>query len=300
MKRVCKRPIQIDALTICYELVEPNIYETIEALEMGEALDMFDFEVQRIEGRYYNNVYSIRTTKGDSVRTWGFLKFNLSRGDEAENTHLNGLRKMWISLENETLYCDELYYLTYIEQRLGLAFHNVTSIDLCLDTAYNISRTIKRLLRDRNVTTILNGKKITDRDSDRPEIMYLQSGSLNEQGKYQSVSVKQKNAMKDKSKGLTLLTYDKRAEILNSSGKWYILEQYGFPSRLYRTEVHANSEEVKNYIGRRGIEYTPLLLFDQNFLEGMFFHFVSSVLRFQSDKAPVTWEYILGRSPVGI
>ena len=146
------------------------------------------------------------------------------------------------------------------------------------------------------MTTILNGKRIIDRDEDRPEISYTNSGSLNKQDKYKTVNIKQRNAIKDKSNGITVQTYDKVAEISNASDKQYILEHYGNPTRLYRTEVHLNADDIKNYVERRGIQYTPLILFDEATLEDMFFHFLGSVIRFQSRKIDVSWEHLLGRS----
>ena len=295
MKRVCNRPIQIDALTICYEVVYPNHYEQLSSLDYGECLDLNEFRLYRTEGRYFDNVYAIRLDNGTRDIEWGYLKFNLARGDEQSNTHTSGLRKVWISLNNETLYTDDFHFLTYIEQRLGLEYHNVTSLDLCLDTPFAVSPLIKAYAHNKNVTTILNGKRITNRDEDRPELTYTTSGSLNKQGKYLTVNVKQRNALKDKSKGITVQTYDKAAEISNASDKQYILEHYGNPNRLYRTEVHLNSEDIKTYVERRGIEYTPLILIDEATLEDMFFHFLGSVIRFQCGTSDTSWGHILGR-----
>ena len=296
MKRVCYRPIQIDALTICYEVVHPYYYKQLTTLNYGECLDMDEFRLYRIEGRYFDNVYAIRLWNGTRDIEWGTLKFNLARGDEQSNTHTSGNRKIWFSLNNETLYSDDWHYLTYIEQRLGMQFHNVTSLDLALDTPFSVSPLVKAYLHNKDVTTILNGKRITDRDEDRPEISYTFSGSLNKQDKYKTVNIKQRNALKDKSKGITVLTYDKVAEISNASDKQYILDYYGNPKRLYRTEVHLNAEDIKNYVAHRGIQYTPLILVDEAILEDMFFHFLGSVIRFQSRKVDARWEYLLGRS----
>lgn len=296
MKRVCNRPIQFDALTICYEVVHPNYYEQLSTLDYGECLDMDEFKLYRTEGRYFDNVYAIRLWNGTRDIEWGALKFNLARGDEQSNTHTSGNRKVWFSLNNETLYSDDWHYLTYIEQRLGMQFHNVTSLDLALDTPFSVSPLVKAYLHNKDVTTILNGKRITDRDEDRPEISYTFSGSLNKQDKYKTVNIKQRNALKDKSKGITVLTYDKVAEISNASDKQYILDYYGNPKRLYRTEVHLNAEDIKNYVEHRGIQYTPLILVDEAILEDMFFHFLGSVIRFQSRKVDASWEHLLGRS----
>lgn len=304
MKRVCKRPIQLDALTICYEVVRPFYYEQLSRLDMGERYDMHDeddstqivFRLYRIEGRYFENVYAIRCDNGQRDIEFGYLKFNLSRVDLQGNTHINGNRKVWLSLNNETLYSKDIYFLNYIEQRLGLEFHNVTSLDLCLDTPFSVSPLVKAYIHNKDVTTILNGKRITDRDEDRPEISYIHSGSLNQQDKYKTVNIKQRNAIKDKSNGITVQTYDKVAEISNASDKQYILDHYGNPKRLYRTEVHLNAVDIKNYVERRGIQYTPLILFDEATLEDMFFHFLGSVIRFQSRKIDTSWEHLLGRS----
>ena len=268
MKRVCKRPIQLDAVSLCYEVVHPYYYEQLSSLNYGECFDMDEFRLYRTEGRYFDNVYSIRLDNGTRDIDWGVLKFNLARGDEQSNTHTSGNRKVWFSLNNETLYSKDTYFLTYIEQRLGLEFHNVTSLDLALDTPFCVSPLLKAYLHNKDVTTILNGKRIIDRDEDRPEISYTYSGS----------------------------PYDKAAEISNASDKQYILEHYGNPKRLYRTEVHLNAEDIKNYVERIGIQYTPLILFDEAVLEGMFFHYLGSVIRFQSRKIDTSWEHLLGRS----
>ena len=295
MKRVCKRPIQIDALTLCYEVEHTYYYDKLSILDYGECLDMNKFRLYRTDGRYFDNVYAIRLWNGKRDIEWGVLKFNLARGDEQSNTHTNGKRKVWMSLNNETLYTDDFHFLTYIEQRLGLEFHNVTSLDLCLDTPFCISPLIKTYLHKKDVTTILNGKRIIDRDEDRAEISYTTSGSLNKQDKYKTVNIKQRNAIKDKTKGVTVQTYDKAAEISNASDKQYILEHYGNPKCLFRTEVHLNAEDIKAYVERRGIEYTPLLFTDEATLEDMFFHFLGSVIRFQCRTSDTTWGHILGR-----
>lgn len=296
MKRICKRKIQIDALTMCYEVEKAFYYEQLQRLNYNETIDLEEFQLTRTTGRYYDNVYSIRAWNGERVIEFGQLKFNLAHGDEQSNIHINGKRKVWLTISNETLYSQDVYFLTYIEQRLGLTFHNGTTLDLALDTSFNISKDVKMLLHNKNVTTILNGKKILDRDEDRPEINYPASGSLNNQNKYQTVNIKQRNAIKDKNKGVTIQTYDKIAEIKNSSDKQYIMEYYGNPQRLYRTEVHLNAEDIKNYVERRNIQYTPQIFFDATILEDMFFHFINSVIRFQCKTKDVSWEHLLGRS----
>lgn len=295
MKRICKRKVMIDALTVCFEVERPYHYTQLSEVELGACYDLNEFRLFRIEGRYYNNVYSIRAWNGDKDIEFGQLKFNLSHGTAESNSHSNGLAKVWITLNNETLYSNDFFFLDYIATQLGLTPHNITSLDICLDTPFNVSKTLKQYIHDKSITTILNGKKITDRDKDRPEITYTLSGSLN-RDKYLTVNVKQRKAMKDKTKGVTLLSYDKAAEISNSSEKFYILNSYGNPQKLYRTEVHLNNGELKDYMMTKGIEFNYLTLTDEVLLEEMFFYHLNSVIRFQRERTKIYWEQILGRS----
>ena len=101
MKRVCRRPIQIDALTICYEVEQSYYYEKLSSLDYEECLDMDEFRLYRREGRYFDNIYAIYLYNGTRDIEWGYLKFNISQGNEQSNTHTNGLRKVWLSLNNE-------------------------------------------------------------------------------------------------------------------------------------------------------------------------------------------------------
>ena len=295
MKRVCKRPIQIDALQICFSVAKPYHYEQLKYLGMGDSYSPYEYILQRVDGRYYNNIYNIIVIDADGEPyEFGQLKFNLNNGNEESNTHIDGTCKVWISLNNETLYCDRFFFLAYIASTLGLELHNVTKLDLCLDTPFNVSKAVWRYIKNKSITTILNGKKVIDRDEDRPELSRTINGSLNKD-KYMTLNIKQRNAIRDKSKGITVISYDKEAEIRNVSGKRYILDHYGNPKRLYRTEVHLNNEDISHYLNTHGIELTYLLFCDEALLEEMFFHFIGSVIRFQSRHCDITWKDILGR-----
>lgn len=295
MKRVCKRKVMIDALTVCFEVENHYHFERISSLDFGETYDLYEFQLVRIEGRYYDNVYTITYMDDDTEIEFGQLKFNISRGSESDNLHENGNLKVWISLNNQTLYTKDQYNLGFIATKLGLEPHNITTLDLCKDTPFNVGKSLRKLIKDKTATTILNGKRVKDRNEDRPEITYTSSGSLNKNDKYMTVNVKQKNAVKDKSKGITLTTYDKAAEVKNSSGKDYILNFYGNPKKLYRTEVHLNNQEVKDYLEGRGLFFNYYMI-DEALLEDMFYHHLNSVIRFEKGKDHITWEDLCGRN----
>lgn len=110
-----------------------------------------------------------------------------------------------------------------------------------------------------------------------------------------TVNVKQRNAIKDKSRGVTLITYDKLAEIRNSSRKDYILDFYGNPNKLYRTEVHLNNADIKDYLDGRGLFFNYYMI-DGALLEEMFFYHLNSVIRFKDGKQDIRWEQLLGRA----
>jgi len=154
MKRVCRRKIQIDALTLCYEVENTYYYDQLLQLDYGASIDLNEFQLTRTTGRYYDNVYNIQAWNGEKTITFGQMKFSLANGNEESNTHKNGLRKVWLSLNNETLYSEDFHFLTYIEQRLGLTFHNITSLDLCLDTPFAVSPLVKTYAHSQNIRPI--------------------------------------------------------------------------------------------------------------------------------------------------
>ena len=280
---------------MCYEVGNTYYYDKLCQLDYDDTIDLGDFQLTRTTGRYFYNIYDIKAWNGKRDIIFGQLKFNLANGNDESNVHNNGLTKVWVSLNNETLYSTDIYFLDYITDRLGLIAHNITTLDLCLDTSFNVSSSVKQFIRDKSITTILNGRRIVDREADRPEIVYVMSGNLNKY-KYLTLSIKQRNAIKDKSKGVTIITYDKKAEILNSSEKTYILDYYQRPRSLYRTEVHLNNEDIKAYLNRENKEFNPLMIYDETILEDMYFHYLNSVIRFQSKTKDVSWSRILGRS----
>ena len=140
MKRVCKRRIIIDALTVCFEVADRYHYDRISEFEYGDIYDLYEFQLIRVEGRYYDNIYTIIYKDGDNEVEFGQLKFNLSKMANPKNLHDNGNPKAWISLNNKSLYTNDQYNLGFIATKLGLEPHNITALDLCLDTPFNVSK----------------------------------------------------------------------------------------------------------------------------------------------------------------
>lgn len=283
----------IDMLRLCFEVEQPELFDHISTFDVGEKMEFYEFYLLRIEGKYFEYVFQIRYDDLGEDKLFGELKFGLNKNDVDANTHTNEKRKAWISVSNRVLYTkDEFYCLDYIADTLFLTLHNITTIDLALDMTMNISNYLKKLIRCKDNVVILNGKKIKDRKEDRPEITYTMSGNL-DRCKYLTLNIKQKKAIKDKSKGLTLTAYDKKAEIVNSSEKGYITELYGQPKRLYRLEVHLNNDEIKDYLNKTGEEMNFGTLYNENFLFRLFYSTLETIIRFERNSKKVEWEDVL-------
>lgn len=284
---------QIDMLRLCFEVENPELLDHFATFNVGEKIDLYYFYLLRVEGKHFEYVFQIRYNELGDDRLFGELKFGLNNNDDDANTHINGQRKAWISVDNRVLYTeDEFHYLDYITDVLCLELHNITSLDLCLDMTMNIARYLKRLIRCKDFEVILNGKRIEDRKADRPEITYTMSGNL-DRDKYLTLNIKQKKAIKDKSRGSTLSAYDKRAEIANSSDKKYITDLYGQPNKLHRLEVHLNNNEIKDYFIKTNEELNIGTLYSQQFLFNLFYYTLGTLIRFEKHGKIVEWWDIL-------
>lgn len=280
---------QIDMLRLCFEAECPDLLEHFATFGPGEIIDLYDFYLLRIEGKHFDYVYEIRYNELGEDKRFGELKFGVNHNDDEANTHTNGQRKAWISISNRVLYTkDEIHYLGYITDTLCLNLHNITSMDLALDMTMNIAKHLKRLIRCKELNVILNGKRIADRKEDRPEIISTISGNL-DRDKYLTLNIKQKKAIKDKSRGCTLVAYDKRAEIANSSDKRYITDLYGQPKKLYRLEVHLNNDEIKDYFIKTNEELNIGTLYNQQFLFDLFYYTLGALIRFEKNGKIVEW-----------
>ena len=71
MKRVCKRPVIIDAFTVCCEVENSVLFNKIASLEFGESIEFEDFTLTRIDGRYYNYVNTITYNDCGDIKPLG-------------------------------------------------------------------------------------------------------------------------------------------------------------------------------------------------------------------------------------
>lgn len=124
--------LNIDMLRLCYEIKEPNNINILRTREIDEEVDFLYFYLRRIEGKHFKFVYEIRYNDLGIDKLFGELRLGINDDKEDSNFHSNGYAKAWISVSNRVLYSDEIYYLDFIEDNLGLELHNITALDLCL------------------------------------------------------------------------------------------------------------------------------------------------------------------------
>ena len=173
-----------------------------------------------------------------------------------------------------------------------MTINNFTALDVAVDTPVNVPSLIKKMMRDKNITTILNGKAIKDRKAILPELFFEYSSSL-DRLRNPTITIKQKKAISNKNEGITVQAYDKRAEVLNHSGKQYVLDFYDNPKRLYRLEVRLRYRELSDYLRLIKSPAMTEQLFSQQFLINIFIYHLASVIRFTKGRRRITWRELL-------
>ena len=171
---------------------------------------------------------------------------------------------------NPVLYDDaeKLCRVLELPTKMGMVFNNYTAIDLAYDSPQNLPTLIKKMMRDKDVTTIINGKAVRNRKSVLDGVLFMYSSSLNRLNN-PTITIKQKKAIANKNDGITVQAYNKKTEIEQSSKKQYILDYHGNPKRLYRLEVRLHNQELKDYFANSHIEPSTDVLFDKELLKGL-------------------------------
>lgn len=269
----------LDELRLCY-IAEPSFLDDLSLTAVGERIDFADFSMMRILGQHFRYLFKVFVGK-KQVGNFYYGQYGVVDSCYA-----------WFKFENQVLYDGELFRTTLdIPYKLKLTFNNITAIDLTKDFKKNIVNVIRRLYKDERITTIVNGKAVKNRKQIIPEFHIDYSVSL-ERLRNPTFYAKQKKAAHDKTKGVCVSCYNKRAEIENTS-KQYILDFYGCPKCLHRLEVHLNAEEIRRYCSMKKIPQTIDLIFDQDSITDMFFYYLSSVVRFTKGRIKLDWRDIL-------
>lgn len=277
----------IDELRLCY-IAEPSLLQDLSQIPLGRSKDYGGYSIIRIGGERYEFIFVVCYQREGSKEEIGFLKYG-RYGESAS-------RYVYYKISNPCLYDSEtLRAALDLPELLGLYFNNFTAIDVAFDHNKNFSSIIKRMLRNDRVTTILNGKAIKDRKGIIKGLSFDYSSSLSRLH-CPTVTIRQAKAARNKEKGITVQSYDKRAEIETHSEKQYILNFHGNPRHLFRLEVRLRYQELKDYYRKIGRAQAVEDIFDPARLQDLFFYHLSSVLRFTKGRKPLAWQDIVSRN----
>lgn len=275
--------VAIDLLKLSF-FEEKGLRQKLQNVNMGESLNDEKYFFTRIPYDYF--LY------GFSVLKDGEKLFTLYFCFEKNKIELDN--SFYIKVENRILYSETCW--TAIEsfiQTYTLRFRGITAVDLAIDTTTDSVSRIRQFMRSKHMTTIINGKAIKDRNKVLENVHIDYSTTLNKI-KNPSLYITQKKAAKNRNRGITLCGYNKRKEI-DASGKNYLMEFYGNPEKLYRLEIQLNNNDIKDYLYSNGLPLTLNVLKDESAIREMYFHHLSSLIRFRPPKArkAIDWEWIL-------
>lgn len=275
--------VVLDELKICYKADKEQI-AFLTAIGEGEFTDVEGYRLYRLTNGRFRFFYEV-TKDGEPIAE---LKFGLySEKEEQESTFV------FMKVLNHVLY-DKARLKTILKMpdHMGFRFNNYTAIDLALDSDRNLTSLVRRLMRDKTVTTILNGRVVEARSQILKGVTFEYSTTLNKLMK-PTITFRQKKAIANKNEGITVQVYDKKAEIEQGSGKQYILDYYGEPKQLYRMEVRLPYQEIKDYFASRELVPSIDFLFDAARLTEMFLYHLSAVIRFSRGRRKIPWDGLL-------
>ena len=274
----------IDGLRLCY-VAEPSLLEDLSKVEVGGNWTAPPFTLFRQGGDRFEFTFAVCYGEPGAREEIGILKYGRYGAGESQY--------VYFKFNNWVLYSlPTLQLALSLPDLLGLQFNNFTALDIAIDYRKNISTIIKRMMRNESVTTILNGKAQKDRKRIIREMTVDYSTSLNRLH-HPTITLRQEKARKHKDKGITVQSYDKKAEIETVSDKDYILEYYGQPRFLFRLEVRLRYQELQDYCKREKLIQSAELVFDPAFLLGAFYYHLSAVLRFTKGRRRLAWEDII-------
>lgn len=277
-----KDEIVIDELKLCY-IADREQMASLAEVAVGSSVELYHYKFYRFLNERFRFFFEVVE---DGVKV-AQLKFGHYTDTEDAPLYV------YLKVLNPVLYdAERLQCLLMLPDKFGMVFNNFTAVDLALDGGVNFPSLIKRMMRDKTVTTIINGKAVKDRKKVLQGVSFEYSSTLDRLN-HPTITVKQKKAIANKCDGISVQAYDKKAEIDHQSDKHYILDHYGNPKRLYRLEIRLHYRELKDYFAMLDKYPVPEDLFDAEGLKMMFFYHLSAVIRFSRGRRKIDWETLL-------
>lgn len=271
--------VSIDALEITYTTTD----EMKEYLSSDDSTYYFgekkEIILKRSDSRYYKNEFIIwckdwNESKGHFKRIVGYMRF----GSFNKNR-----QNVYITYENEALYCWLVSARYYMEEALNLEFLQISKLDIAVDFNFNVEKRLIRQYKDDSYDLIVNGRL-----ADNKEVHSVGFSAWGNPRK-KPLANPQMLAKNNKST-LEMKTYNKKKEIEKESKKYYIQEKTGFQSVMYRIEITCkNHKLLKKTLDALEMsdEFLYVHLDDENVLITVFSHLLDRVIHLRKNRKPI-------------
>lgn len=271
--------VSIDALEITYTTTD----EMKEYLSSDDSTYYFgekkEIILKRSDSRYYKNEFIIwckdwNESKGHFKRIVGYMRF----GSFNKNR-----QNVYITYENEALYSWLVSARYYMEEALNLEFLQISKFDIAVDFNFNVEKHLIRQYKDDSYDLIVNGRL-----ADNKAVYGV--GFLSWWNPRHRIFANPQMLVKNDKSTLTMKTYNKKKEIEQESGKYYIQEKTGFNTIMYRVEITCkNHKLLKKTLDALGIsdEFLYVRLDDEDVLLTVFSHLLDRVIHLRKNRKPI-------------
>lgn len=271
--------VSIDALEITYTTTD----EMKEYLSSDDSTYYFgekkEIILKRSDSRYYKNEFIIwckdwNESKGHFKRIVGYMRF----GSFNKNR-----QNVYITYENEALYSWLVSARYYMEEALNLEFLQISKFDIAVDFNFNVEKHLIRQYKDDSYDLIVNGRL-----ADNKAVYGV--GFLSWWNPRHRIFATPQMLVKNDKSTLTMKTYNKKKEIEQESGKYYIQEKTGFNTIMYRVEITCkNHKLLKKTLDALEIsdEFLYVRLDDEDVLLTVFSHLLDRVIHLRKNRKPI-------------
>ena len=271
--------VSIDTLEITYTTTD----EMKEYLSSDDSTYYFgekkEIILKRSDSRYYKNEFVIwckdwNESKGHFKRIVGYMRF----GSFNKNR-----QNVYITFENEALYSWLVSARYYMEEALNLEFLQISKFDIAVDFNFNVEKHLIRQYKDDSYDLIVNGRL-----ADNKAVYGV--GFLSWWNPRHRIFANPQMLVKNDKSTLTMKTYNKKKEIEQESGKYYIQEKTGFSTIMYRVEITCkNHKLLKKTLDALEIsdEFLYVHLDDENVLLTVFSHLLDRVIHLRKNRKPI-------------
>ena len=271
--------VSIDALEITYTTTD----EMKEYLSSDDSTYYFgekkEIILKRSDSRYYKNEFIIwckdwNENKGHFKRIVGYMRF----GSFNKNR-----QNVYITYENEALYSWLVSARYYMEEALNLEFLQISKFDVAIDFNFNVEKHLIRQYKDDAYDLIVNGRL-----ADNKAVYGV--GFLSWWNPRHRIFANPQILVKNDKSTLTMKTYNKKKEIEQESGKYYIQEKTGFNTVMYRVEITCKNHKIlKKTLDALGIsdEFLYVHLDDENILLTVFSHLLDRIIHLRKNRKPI-------------